>query len=160
MNKPRWAGVVVAVCLMMAGGCGTVPSVPPTSTPKSPEAVPSPARKETRALRVSVMDETSGPLGKLDKVEIWVRNHGSWRSDLRHGGDVRTLGEFEVGKTYEADFYIYPDGRDGAEIRVPFRMTADMISGSDRDTVLVDILDHSVRVTGTAVIGVSQEFPR
>ena len=88
-------------------------------------------------LRIGVYDDTekrplqSGILanGKQDnRIEFWVRGLGSWYPDLHSGGDVNTLGSFPVGEQQE--LFIYPDGRDGKEIRVLFRMTKEMNSGS------------------------------
>ena len=175
MSRGQWAVVMVlaAVATMVTAGCGTTSGPTPTparetsrptptSTREIPSAAPAAPRTETRALRVWVSDDTDAfrPPGKLGKVEIWARGHGSWYPDMRYGGDARLLGEFVVGNTHERDFCIYPDGRDGTEIYVPFTMTSDMISGSDRDLVQVIISDRSVRVTGTSITDFEQKFPR
>ena len=118
-------------------------------------------------LRVTVHDDTvdrSLQFGQLgvgeadNRIELWVRGFGSWYPDVGFGSDVNTLGSFPVGE--EDELFIYPDGRDGSEIRLVFRMTGDMISGSDRDTRIVEVSDTIVTVTWTALPDITQEFER
>ena len=144
------------------------PSPKPTATPEptpTPTASPTPDSGNGQPgdaqeidLRVSVFDDSVDR--PLENFEVWVRGYGLWYPDLSFGGDVNTLGAFPVGELQEQNFFIYPDGRDGTEIRVEFEMTADMISGSVRDTVIVDVSDTTVTVTGTAIPGITQEFER
>ncbi len=174
MGNARWAVVLTAVMTVLTAGCGTAPTpaptptgetfrATPTSTPEMPSAAPVAPRPETRALRVAVTDDTDGPLGGLGKVEVWVRGHGSWYPDLRFGGDVRTFDGFTLGK-HDGDFFVYPDGRDGAEVRVLLDVPADMISGSVRDMVMVEIHRRKVVVIGVPIPdgpgGCGQEFKR
>ncbi len=67
-------------------------------------------------------------------------------------------GSFPIDELQE--FFIYPDGREGTEIKVHFMMKADMISGSDRDTIHIVISDTEVTVTGTAIEGIEKIFQR
>lgn len=54
-----------------------------------------------------------------------------------------------VGKKYELE--VYPDGRNGNRILVPFEFAADMRSGSEADAIHVEVRDEQVRVLGTPV---------
>ena len=134
-------------------GCSTPPEQPSTSPPAQP-AAPSEV-----AVRVSVFDDTtSRPPGP--RTEAWLRGFGSWFVDMRFGGDVNVLGRKPID--VDQELFVYPDGRDGTEIRIPFRMTRDICpDGCARDTIMVDIYDDRVEVTATALIGeVSQTFDR
>ncbi len=133
----------------------------------SPPATATPTTTVTAALPASALvlldvfvsdDTTSNPPGT--RMEIWVRGYGSWFPNLRFGGERTQLGKFPVGETHERDFYIYPDGRDGTEIRVPFTMKAEMISGSDKARTVVSIEDAVVRVWGEAIDGFELVFGR
>ncbi len=104
---------------------------------------------------MTVTDDTEQ---RPPEVEIWVRGQGSWYPDLTFGGDVRELGEYPVGEAGE--FFVYPDGRDGAEVRVEFVMTPEMISGSDRAMTRVEVYDDEVLVWGEAIPGFEQRFDR
>lgn len=156
----RMATLVLAG--MLATACASVSTstpapaptpVPPLTATPAPSAVAAPSARvatpeaATRVLLdVAVSDLTER---RSPDVEIWVRGHGSWYPDLEFGGDVTHLGSFPVGEPDE--FFVYPDGRDGKEVGVPFEMKADMISGSDRDRTHVEIHDKSVVVWGTAI---------
>ncbi len=95
-----------------------------------------------------------------ENIEVWVRGYGSWYPDITFGSDVNTLGAFPVGELRDQDFFIYPDGRDGTEIRVEFEMTADMISGSDMSMTTVAVSDTTVTVTGQAIPDFELVFER
>lgn len=109
-----------------------------------------------RVLEIAVWDDTVN--NSTGATEVWVDGYGSWFPDLTYGADSRELGEFQVG--VEADFLVYPDGRGGTEIRVPFLMTEEIISGSDRDMISVSIEDEKVGVFGTPIAGLEIEFTR
>lgn len=130
-----------------------------TKLEAEPEPENDPA-EETKLLEVAVTDYTEqNPPG--DRLEIWVRGHGSWFPDVEFGGDgPQAMGEFPVGELQTDDFYIYPDGRGGAEILVEFEMTEDMISGSDRDRTHVEIYDSYVEVWGGPEISGNGEYDR
>ena len=74
------------------------------------------------------------------------------------GGDMRQFGKYPVGEPNE--FIIYPDGREGTEVRVEFVMQPDMISGSDRARTAIEISDTAIVVIGQAIPGVRNSFPR
>ncbi len=154
MQRGTWAlgGLVAAaVALAACGDRGTELETRPSAA-----ATPPPAATEI-LLEITVTDDTvrlpPGP-----DTEIWIRGSGSWFPDLRFGGDLKGFARFPVGE--EHAFFIYPDGRDGREIRVPFQMTAGMISGSVRDRTHVEIYDDRVVVLGTAIPDFEQTFPR
>ena len=129
--------LITLVAVLAQPGAEDIPPAEPRATTSVPVA--------TRTLAVAVFDDTTDrPL--TPDVELWVRGRGSWFPDLVGGGDRAELGAFPVG-TPET-LFVYPDGRDGAEIAVPFRMTAAMVSGSVRDQVTVTIADTTVTVAG------------
>lgn len=132
---------------------------PEPETEAEPEPEKEPA-EETKLLEVAVMDYTEqNPPG--DRLEIWVRGHGSWYPDVEFGGDgPQAMGEFPVADLQTDDFYIYPDGQDGTEILVEFQMTEDMISGSDRDRTHVEIYDGRVEVWGGPDISGDGQYDR
>lgn len=108
-------------------------------------------------LEIAVYDDTSSrPLPST--LEIWVEGAGSWFPDMTFGADAKELGSFAIGEPGE--FYIYPDGRGGSEIRVAFEMTSEMISGSAMSQTIVAISDSDVTVTGQAIPGTEQVYPR
>lgn len=55
---------------------------------------------------------------------------------------------------------IYPDGRSGKKILVPFVVDSGMNANSDRDAIHVQISDAEVRVLGNAVDGFDKTFDR
>ncbi len=146
------------------------PTPEPTSTPQptptpTPTASPTPESGDGQTedvqeidLEVALWDDSIER--PAENIEVWVRGYGSWYPDLSFGIDVNTLGAFPVGELQEQDFFIYPDGRDGTEIRVEFQMTADMISGSDMSMTTVVVSDTTVTVIGQAIPGITQEFER
>ena len=170
-SEPSPTPTVAVTPTVEPTGAPTLEPTPEPTPPPTPEPTPTPTASPTPDsgngqpgdaqeidLRVSVFDDSVDR--PLENFEVWVRGYGSWYPDLTFGGDVNTLGAFPVGELQEQNFFIYPDGRDGTEIRVEFEMTADMISGSVRDTVIVDVSDTTVTVTGTAIPGITQEFER
>lgn len=160
-EHPWWGaigivGVFVALASLVTvliGGAATDDGTGPGSTTsRASDAAPNGI-----ALDIAVFDDTvRRPPG--DRFEIWARGHGSWFPDVRFGGDVAVLGPFPVGQ--DATFAVYPDGREGREILVPFRMTGSMISGSDRDRTQVEIHDEEIVVRGAAIPGGPLTFAR
>lgn len=138
---------VVAVATLSCGGT--------SERVKGPEG-PSVAKRSTRSsgdamVRVQVYDNTERkPLA--DKAEIWFRGHGSWwlKPDTRYGAAVKNLGRRELGK--KDTIALYPDGRGGQEIMIPFTMTSEMNpNGSARDSIIITISDNEVEVVGLPV---------
>ncbi|MGB7294206.1 MAG: hypothetical protein WBC70_01325 [Candidatus Aminicenantales bacterium] len=117
----------------------------------------SPQKELAKLLEISIWPKTEKkPLG--ERTEIWIKGHGSWFPNLKYGGDKRSFGNYKVGEVKE--FFLYPDGRNGIEIKVQFKMTAEMISGSDAAVILIDIFDDKVEVVGQAIEGRSVVFKR
>lgn len=142
------AVAVVAVACSDGGGAGS--------------GVGSTSAGDAVALEVVVWDDTESRLPASgqgdDHVEVWVVGHGSWFPDLGQGPDSENLGNFAIGE--ENEFFIYPDGRNGTEIRVPFKMHEEMTSGSVRDQASVVISDDAVTVTFTALEGTEKVYDR
>lgn len=87
------------------------------------------------------------------RAEVWFKGGGSWF--MTNSGDTKLM-PLPVGG--RGDLHIYPDGRDGAEIRVPLMLTSEMNArGSERDLVMISISDSTVTVSGSAVQAGSQE---
>ena len=110
-------------------------------------------------VRVVVYDDTeASPLHP--RAEIWVRGLGSWwlaRDNLQII-DGRTQGKVD-------QLVIYPDGREGKEITVQFKLTSSMCpQGCPRDMITVAIDDTDVTVGGFPIQGPNGEtevvFPR
>src|SRR5680860_354379 len=125
-----------------------------TPTP-APIKTPAILQSTKVLLEIAVWDEMEKSSAH-NRMEIWVKGYGSWFPDLKYGGDKHSLGEFTVGG--ENEFFFYPKGRDGIEIKVPFKMTNEMISGSDQAQTIISVYDNKVEVFGQA-IGRSIEYP-
>lgn len=69
-----------------------------------------------------------------------------------------TVGPLTVGT--KLLLVVYPDGRSGTRIAVPFTLTKIMEPDSDVDAIHVEVSDTSVRVLGNAVEGFDRTFPR
>jgi len=111
------------------------------------------------SLKIAVWNDT---VENKPDLEIWIKGTGSWYPDkesMEFGGDsfipVEPFSNEEINK-----IYIYPDGRDGNEIMVEVFVTDEMTSNSDRDTIIIEISDETVVVTGTSVKGINKEFKR
>lgn len=124
----------------------------PLSTTSTASAGPSVVE-----LELSIFDWTDGNPPGNDAFVV-VEGLESWTPNLEFGGDVRSFGGFEVG--VPGTVLIYPDGDTGAEIRMTFVMTDEMISGSDMSITHVEIYDSEVLVWGQAIPGLEQSFDR
>lgn len=89
------------------------------------------------------------PSGAFEDLEIEVPGREIWQPDLAHGGDSRAFGQFPVEETHS--FIIYPEGRDGAAIEVPFTMKETMISGTAQSKTYVTLHGDSIVVRGPAI---------
>lgn len=111
------------------------------------------------SLKIAVWNDTED---NEPNLEIWIKGTGSWYPDkksMESGGDFFIPVEpFSTGGINE--IYIYPDGRTGSEIMVEIIVTDEMISKSDRDTIIIEISDKTVTVTGTSIKGTTKEFDR
>ena len=99
------------------------------------------------ALRMAIVDETSA--GIPEEFEVWVRGSGSWF----HAQDslLEQAGPFPVGEP--TSFFIYPRGREGAEIEVTLELPQDVIPASVQHMVTIAVFDDEVVVSGTSVPG-------
>lgn len=109
-------------------------------------------------VRVAVNDDTQRkPVHP--KAEIWFRGHGSWwlKRELKYGGTVKNLGSRPSGA--QQTLIIYPESRDGKELKVPYMMTDKMNpKGSPRDMISVDISDTEITVHGLPIKAASGKF--
>ena len=97
------------------------------------------------ALRMVVWDDSSN--GAAEDFEVWIQGTGSWfpaQTEL-----LEEAGPFPVGS--ESTFFIYPEGRDGVEIEVMLEVPSDVIEGSVKDMVQIEVGDSSLVVFGTSV---------
>ena len=109
-------------------------------------------------VRVAVNDDTEkNPVHS--KAEIWFRGHGSWwlKRELKYGGTVKNLGTRPSGT--KQTLIIYPESREGRELKVPYIMTDEMNpKGNSRDMISVDISDTGVTVHGLPIKAASGKF--
>lgn len=142
---------VLAALLITVCGCGNADG--PAGSRGANTSADAQHQLQTNqvVVRVGVFDDTEkNPLH--DKAEIWLRGHGSWwiKPEAEFGGTTKTLGRRKVGQ--EDNIYIYPDGRDGREVAVPFLMTSEMNpGGSVRDSIIITISDDEVVVVGLPI---------
>lgn len=164
--KTLAATVGAAVVLAGCGGSSESPEAAPTPTApqEAPEEAPEEAPDEAEeveeealseaVLRMSITDETS--TGLPDRFEVWIRGSGSWFASqdtlLEEGGPFR-IGE-------PVTFFIYPEGRDTPEIEVELVLPANVIPGSARDLVEIEVYDNEIKIFGTSVPGFEASYPR
>lgn len=111
------------------------------------------AQAETASVRVAVFDDTEDePLPQ--RAEIWIRGLGSWwiAKDTVKIVPGRDFGTVDT-------MFIYPDGRDGSELSVKFKITSEMCpQGCVRDMISVAVEDSYVVVSGTPIRAATEEF--
>ena len=113
-----------------------------------------------QAVRVIAVDETDeSPLAS--RAEIWVRGHGSWwiQQAMAELGDwgVGTLSIRRIGT--RDTLWVYPDGRNGKDIPIPFLVTGNMCrNGCPGDAIVITFTDGAVQVAGNAVT--KRSYPR
>ncbi len=109
-------------------------------------------------VRVAVYDDTQRkPVHP--KAEIWFRGYGSWwlKPELKYGGAVKNLGTCPSG--IKQTLIIYPESRDGKELKVPYMMTDKMNpKGNTRDMISVDISDTEITVHGLPIKAATGKF--
>ncbi len=109
-------------------------------------------------VRVSVNDDTQKKSVHA-KAEIWFRGHGSWwlKPELKYGSTVKNLGTRPSGS--QQTLIIYPESRNGTELKVPYMMTDEMNpKGSPRDMISVDISDTEIKVHGLPIKAATGKF--
>ncbi len=138
----------------------TTTTAAPTTTTVAPTTTTTVAPTTTTAgsvaLRLAVYDDTVK--SRNDLLEVWTKGLGSWYPDLEFGGDNTTIGPYK--RNSAVDVYVYPGGRNSTEIRFTLTITADMISASDRDMVIIEVGDDRVVVTSTGLPDMSATFKR
>ncbi len=82
----------------------------------------------------------------------------SYKPNTSSKSGTGVIGPCAYGKTLT--LVVYPDGRDGKKIEVPFKVTTSMEAASERDAVHVSISDDKVRVLGNAIDNFDQTFNR
>lgn len=109
-------------------------------------------------LKITIWDRTdSNPLS--EQAEVSINGVGSWSPELSYGADSREhVGPFRVGEPQV--LRVYPDGVDGVEVAVEFRVTSDMRSNSDADQLWIDVYDEEVVVGGSPIRGLETSEPR
>jgi len=109
-------------------------------------------------VRVAVWDDTkSRPVHS--RAEIWFRGVGSWwlKPEMKYGGTSKDLGVRPKG--IEHTLIIYPESRNGKEIKVPYMMTDKMNpKGSPRDMIQVSISDTTITVNGLPIKAATGTF--
>lgn len=130
-----------------------------SALPATPAAAPQPKGSgKPFMVRVAVNDDTEkNPVHP--KAEIWFRGHGSWwlKRELKYGGTVKNLGTRPSGS--KQTLVIYPESREGRELKVPYMMTDEMNpKGSPRDMISVDISDTEITVHGLPIKAASGKF--
>ena len=105
-----------------------------------------------QAVRVTVVDETiRHPLAQ--RAEVWVRANGSWFFKRALGRETLTAENLTLRRVGVRDtLFVYADGRNGKELKVPFTITTSMCqNGCVRDTIWLTIIDDAVQVWGQPV---------
>lgn len=87
--------------------------------------------------------------GSFDGLTIEVPGYDPWQTNLVYGGDTKAFGHFPVGEP--RSFTIYPEGRDGTAIEVPFTMKKTMMSGTAQAKTYVTIHSDSIVAEGPAI---------
>jgi hypothetical protein len=143
----------LGISLVFLSAVRSEPSEPTPEESTPQQATPS---NSEIAVRVSAWVHPESRELLSSDAEIWLQGHGSlWISR----DPVKILGKRPPGQT--ENLHIYPDGRDGKQMVVPIKMTADMCpQGCDQDTILITITDDSVAVLGKAVKNRSVTFSR
>ena len=166
MKKWKTFALTVGAAAVLVGCAGSSDpaEVAPAPTPVEPapeETIEEDAPEEVddaglseAVLRMTVRDETTG--GLPERFEVWIRGTGSWFPSqdalLEEGGP------FSVGDP--VTFFIYPEGRDTPEIEVELILPENVIPGSPRDLVEIEVYDDEIKVVGTSVPGFEATYPR
>lgn len=85
----------------------------------------------------------------LERPVIDVPGYDQWEASLRYGGTSKAFGDFSVGETHS--FTVYPQGRGGPAIEVPFTMKKTMMSGTAQAKTWVTVYSDSIVAEGPAI---------
>lgn len=114
-------------------------------------------------VRVMIFDETES--AKLpSSSEVWIRGTGSWwiGKESKFGATVKDV---PVPLNRKVDMAVFPDGRGGVELKIPFKLTSDMCTNACvRDAIRITFSDSNIEVFGLPFKAASgkleQDFPR
>jgi hypothetical protein len=158
-----WALIVVGSLALISFVFGGDDSeVTPEASENAPQQVDEPEPEPEQefsdaALRMTVTDNTSD--GIPEDFEVWIKGTGSWF--YSQNSLIEEGGPFPVEEP--SSFFIYPNGRDATvgadafgevqelEIRVPVEVPSDVIPGSPRDMIYIDVYDSEIIVSGTSI---------
>lgn len=112
---------------------------------------------QTHALNLSVELMDNEKLGS--KAEVWVKGMGSWflNNDYNPNDQVNKFGLVstktpELHTDQEYDLFFYPNGRDGKEISVKFKIDSNFCTqGCPRDAVSITVYKNEVRFFGRPI---------
>jgi hypothetical protein len=109
-----------------------------------------PATAAAGAIRIGMFDDTESkplPSGQGDaRAQVWAKGVGS-----KPFPEAAPL-DIPAETNAVASISIYPDGRNGNEIAVSLKLTAEMCQGGcARDMVQISISDENVKVFGAPV---------
>lgn len=85
----------------------------------------------------------------FERLVIEVPGYAPWQANLKDGTTTKAFGHFPVGEPQS--FTIYPEGRDGAAIEVPFTMKKTMMSGTAQAKTYVTVHNDSIVAEGPAI---------
>jgi len=153
----------VVVAFLLSGCSASSPNSSESEAQRSPSPVGSlevnkanGSSKSEGYFKISVMnyDDSSFP-----EFEIWIRGQGSWVPDLTYGGDdLSNVGPFPLGETQESGLFVYPYGRNGTELSIPFTLPLGYISNSDRGMLLVYVEDGFLYLVGEMIQDTELKF--
>lgn len=158
MNRTCFFLIFMLLTVLLINGCGN------NNDPLNDSYLNS--EEDPKDLELTLIAEASIKLNVWNEtqtkpatdLELWVKGTGSWYPDLEFGADSKTVGPFPIDEPQE--LFIYPDGRGGPEIKIEFTLTSEMLSGSDRDAMILIIEDAVITITCTAIEGIEQVFER
>ena len=105
-------------------------------------------------VRILFWNETSAALANCEIVV----GASSYKPNTAGEAARGTIGPLALNKTLS--LLVYPNGRSGKRLVVPFTLTPDMLPDSEQDAIHVAVSDSSVRVLGNAVSNFDQSFAR
>lgn len=143
-----------------AGSTSTKSGGSTTGGSSTAKPKPKPGGTDTKpvaGMKVRVLWWNDTEAKPADGFEI-VCGTASVKPDTGTKSGTGTVGPLTVGA--KLLLVVYPDGRSGKRIAVPFTLTKIMEPDSDVDAIHVEVSDTSVRVLGNAVEGFDRTFPR
>lgn len=125
-----------------------------TAKPSGPGTKPS-APVKTTALKILWWNDTVSK--KATGCEV-AYGSAAFRPDVSQDAATGLLKAVPVGKT--VNLVVYPDGRSGKKIIVPFKVDSYMKASTDQDAIHVAVSDDTIKVLGNPVEGFEVEFDR